>query len=211
MICIQTANVSLKEKACWAASTLGEIAKTAKERLHTCKRARHAQTLAAVHLQDNVLTVTKRAFLPSSRYPCSAALLMGCPPPPPHTQTYRDIHTHTHTDRDIQTQVALSFDAEVQTWWVQCLGSIQHKVLHHTCSLKVQGLVEGRWQRHAARMTGSSRKAPFAFRRLLLLGQCRGHCQCHVAEHVDVGGGILQGGIFSVLQGAQDLLDHRQH
>ena len=134
-----------------------------------------------------------------------------------HAGTHARTHTHTHmraythTCARTHTQVALTFDAEVQTWWMQCLGSVQRDVLHHTCSLKVQGLVEGRWQGHAARMTGSSRKAPFAFHRLLLLGKCRGHCQCHVAQHVDVGGGILQGGIFSVLQGAQDLLDHRQH
>ena len=190
VMCNQAGNYSAQGKACLAASPLGPIVKTAKERLHTCKRDRHAQTLSAVCHQDRVCTTTKRASLPLSRYEPSANLLTLCA-----------------TD----AQVALNSDADVQIWLMQCLGSFQHDVLHHTCSLKIQGLVEGRWQRHAARMTGSSRKAPFAFHRLLLLGQCRGHCQCHVAQHVDVGCGILQGGIFSVLQGAQDFLDHWQH
>ena len=47
-----------KEKANLAAGTLGEIAKTAKERLHTCKRDRHAQTLSAVCLQDDAFLTT---------------------------------------------------------------------------------------------------------------------------------------------------------
>ena len=43
-------------------------------------------------------------------------------------------------------QVALKSDAELQLWWVQSLASVQHDALHHICRLKVQGLVEGRWQ-----------------------------------------------------------------
>ena len=56
-----------------------------------------------------------------------------------------------------------------------------------TNGLQVQRSVEGSGQRHIAWVTGSTRKGPFALCRLLLLGNGRGHDQCHIAENVHIG------------------------